>query len=141
MERLFGDQRNQSVLLYFDDVIVFSSTVQQHLHRLEEVFSRLHGQGLKVKLSKCHFFQKRVKYLGHVVSKDSVSTDPDKVAAVWEWQTTNHLAELKSFLGFASYYRRFVEGFAKMAAPLHCLAAQVSGQKKGKTPKTPLYSM
>ncbi len=142
MERLFSDQRNQSVLLYLDDVIVFSSTVQWHLQRLEEVFSQLSGQGLKVKLSKCHFFQKKVKYLGHVVSEEGVSTDPDKVEAVKEWQRPKHLADLKSFLGFASYYRRFVEGFAKVAAPLNRLATQLTGSKrKGKTPKTPLHPL
>ena len=139
MERMFGDQRFQSVLLYLDDIIVFSSTVRQHLERLEEVFSRLDRQGLKVKLSKCHFFQKEVKYLGHVVSEQGVATDPDKLAAVREWKRPSHLAELRSFLGFASYYRRFVEGFAKLAAPLHHLVARLSGpNKKGKTPKTPL---
>lgn len=141
MERMFGDQRFQSVLLYLDDIVVFSSTVSQHLERLENVFSRLDQQSLKVKLSKCHFFQKEVKYLGHVVSEHGVATDPDKVAVVREWRRPLHLAELRSFLGFASYYRRFVAGFSKLAAPLHRLVAQLSGpNKKGKTPKTPLSS-
>ena len=139
MERMFGDQRFQSVLLYLDDIIVFSSTVRQHLERLEEVFARLDQQGLKAKLSKCHFFQKQVKYLGHIVSEQGVATDPEKLAAVREWRRPSHLAELRSFLGFASYYRRFVEGFSKLAAPLHHLVARLTGShKKGKTPKTPL---
>ena len=139
MERMFGNQRFQSVLLYLDDIIVFSSTVHQHLERLEEVFFRLDQQGLKAKLSKCHFFQKQVKYLGHVVSEQGVATDPEKLAAVREWKRPSHLAELRSFLGFASYYRRFVESFAKLAAPLHHLVTRLSGpSKKGKTPKTPL---
>ncbi|XP_028298451.1 uncharacterized protein LOC114460741 [Gouania willdenowi] len=142
MERMFGDCRYQSVLLYLDDVIVFSSSIQQHLGRLEEVFSRLQKQGLKVKLSKCHFFQKQVKYLGHVVSADGVATDPDKVEVVRGWKTPTNLAELRSFLGFASYYRRFIAGFAKMAAPLHHVVAQLSpGAKKGRTPKKPLASV
>lgn len=111
MERMFGDQRYHSVLLYLDDVIVFSSSVGQHLERLEEVFSRLKQQGLKVKLSKCNFFQKQVKYLGHVVSAEGVATDPGKLEAVREWMRPVHLAELRSFLGFAGYYRRFVKGF------------------------------
>lgn len=141
MERMFGDCRYQSVLLYLDDVIVFSNSVQQHLERLEEVFSRLQQQGLKIKLSKCQFFQKRVKYLGHVVSPEGVATDPDKVAAVREWKTPTNLAELRSFLGFSSYYRRFIAGFAKMAAPLHRVVAQLSSPgRKGKTPKKPLLS-
>lgn len=86
MERMFGDQRYQSVLLYLDDAIVFSSSVAQHLERLEEVFLRLSQQQLKVRLSKCHFFQTRVKYLGHVVSAEGVATDPEKLEAVRDWK-------------------------------------------------------
>uniref|UniRef100_A0A3P9NJ42 Gypsy retrotransposon integrase-like protein 1 n=1 Tax=Poecilia reticulata TaxID=8081 RepID=A0A3P9NJ42_POERE len=139
MERLFGDCRCQSLLLYLDDVIVFSSSVEQHLERLNQVFSRLETQGLKVKLSKCHFFQKRVRYLGHVVSEEGVSTNPDKVAAVRDWRQPTTLAELRSFLGFASYYRRFICGFSNMASPLNRLVARLlpPGQK-GKTPEKPL---
>lgn len=141
MERMFGDQRHQSVLLYLDDVIIFSSTIEQHLERLEEVFSRLQRQELKVKLSKCRFFQSQVKYLGHVVSAEGVAADPEKVEVVREWRRPVHLAELRSFLGFASYYRRFVENFAKLAAPLHRLVGQLcTPQKRGKTPPVPLSS-
>lgn len=139
MERMFGDCWYQSVLLYLDDLIVFSSSVKQHLERLEEVFLRLQKQSLKVKLSKCHFFQTRVRYLGHVVSAEGVTTDPDKVAAVRDWKTPSNLVELRSFLGFASYYRRFVAGFAKMAAPLHRVVAQLNvAGKRGKTPRKSL---
>ena len=141
MERMFGDCRYQSVLLYLDDIIVFSTTVQQHLERLGEVFSRLQKQGLKVKVSKCSFFQHQVSYLGHVVSREGVSTDPAKIEVVREWRRPGHLAELRSFLGFASYYRRFVEGFSKLAAPLHHLVGRLNGpRKKGKTPPVPLAS-
>ncbi len=141
MERMFGDCRYQSVLLYLDDLIVFSSSVQQHLKRLEEVFSRLQKQRLKIKMSKCHFFQTQVKYLGHVVSTEGVSTDPDKVAAVRDWRTPSNLAELRSFHGFSSYYRRFIAGFAQMAAPLHQVVAQLNvAGKRGKTPRKPLGS-
>lgn len=82
MKRLFGDRRISSLLLYLDDIIVFSSSVQEHLLRLEAVFKRLQQEGVKIKLSKCSFFQKQVKYLGHLVSEQGVATDPDKVAAV-----------------------------------------------------------
>lgn len=139
MERMFGDCRYQSVLLYLDDVIIFSATVKQHLERLGEVFSRLQTQGLKVKLSKCSFFQHQVNYLGHVVSAEGVSTDPMKIAVVKEWKRPGHLAELHSFLGFASYYRRFVQGFSKLAAPLHHLVGKLTGpRRKGRTPPVSL---
>ena len=127
---MFGDQRFQTLLLYLDDIIIFSSTVDQQLERLEMVLTRLKQEGLKAKLEKCCFFQQQVTYLGHVVSKDGVSTDPAKISAVSEWRRPTNVTELRSFLGFASYYRRFVEGFAKLAAPLHRLVAEVSGNQE-----------
>ena len=138
MERMFGDQRFQTLLLYLDDIIVFSSTIEQQVERLEMVFTRLQQEGLKAKLEKCCFLQQQVSYLGHVVSKDGVSTDPAKISAVSEWRRPTNVKELRSFLGFASYYRRFVEGFAKLAAPLHRLVAEVSGTKKKRGSREPL---
>lgn len=133
MERIFGDQSFQSLLLYLDDIIIFSTSFDEHLKRLELVFNRLHSNHLKLKPSKCQFFQREVKYLGHVVSASGVATDPDKVKAVAEWRQPTTTKELRSFLGFASYYRRFVEGFAKMAAPLHRLVAQIETSFKSKS--------
>ncbi len=80
--------------------------------------SRLREVGLKVKVEKCHFLQSEVEFLGHMVSAQGVSTDPDKVSAVKQWPVPNTLKELRSFLGFCSYYRRLIEGFSKVAGPL-----------------------
>ncbi|KAG1930572.1 interleukin-1 receptor accessory protein-like 1-A [Pimephales promelas] len=129
MERLFGDQQGQSLLLYLDDIVVFSSSVGQHLNRMEVVLQRLQKEGLKVKLSKCAFFKQEVRYLGHVISAEGVSTDPDKIKAVAQWCRPTSVAELRSFLGFASYYRRFVEEFSRLAAPLHRLVAALAAPK------------
>ena len=118
MERIFGDQQCQTLLLYLDDIVVFSTSVSQHLERLELVLGRLQHEGLKAKLSKCAFFKQEVGYLGHVISSQGVATDPKKIEAVASWRCPSTVSEVRSFLGFASYFRRFVEGFAKVAAPL-----------------------
>lgn len=144
MERIFGDQSFQSLLLYLDDIIIFSSTFEQHLQRLDLVLTRLQQHNLKLKLQKCHFFQPEVQYLGHIISAAGVATDPSKINAVAEWPRPSTCTELQSFLGFASYYRRFVQAFAKYAAPLHKLVATVGGTKNkrsgGKRPIAELWS-
>lgn len=132
MQRMFGDQQGQSLLLYLDDIVIYSSSVEQHLQRLEMVLGRLQKEGLKAKLEKCAFFQQEVGYLGHVISSQGVSTDPKKIEAVANWRRPSQVSELRSFLGFASYYRRFVSGFAKLAGPLHQLVAELAGTKPRK---------
>lgn len=93
------------------------------------VLGQLQQQGPKAKLTKCAFFHQVVQFLGHVISDKGVSTDPSKVEVVANWQPPITISELRSFLSFASYYRRFVEGFAKLAAPLHQLVAKLGGTK------------
>lgn len=90
-------------LAYLDDIVVFSSTVEQHLERLEVVLGRLQQEGLKAKLANCAFFQKEVCYLGHVISDQGVSTDPSKVEVVANWQAPTTISGLRSFLGFSDH--------------------------------------
>jgi hypothetical protein len=110
-----------SCLAYIDDILVYSTTFEQHLERLEEVLLRILNAGLKLKASKCHVFQRKVEFLGHIVSADGIEVQPSKVSAVLDWPRPTNLHELRSFVGFCSYYRRFVQGFANLAFALHTL--------------------
>ena len=108
-------------LLYLDDVIVFSRDLETHLGRLNMVLDRLRHANLKLKPSKCCLLQRKVEFLGYKVSSGGIETDPKKVEAVLNWPTPSKLKEVRGFLGLCSYYRRFVENFSEIAAPLHAL--------------------
>ena len=122
-------------LIYLDDIIIFSDTIDSHFRQLESVFQRLETAGLKLKGTKCEFFKTEVNYLGHVVSEDGVKTDPEKLKALKEWPVPTCLKELRSFLSFAGYYRRYVQGFAQIAKPLNDLLIGHSTNKKVKSSK------
>ena len=108
----------EACLVFLDDIIVISSTFEQHLERLNAVFNRLKAANLKLKPSKCRLFQIKVKFLGSVVSADGIEPDPDKLKAISDWPVPANLTELRAFVGLASYYRRHVEGFSDIAKPL-----------------------
>ena len=106
-------------LVYVDDIVIFSTTEDEHLERLVRVLARFRGAKLKLKPSKCLLVQRSPSFLGHVVSTEGVATDPDKIKLVAEWPEPTPVKEVRSFLGLAGYYRRFVRGYAEVAAPLH----------------------
>ena len=121
MDFVMSGLNYQICLVYLDDVIIFSKTIEEHFERLVQMLERLKAANLKLKPSKCHLLKKSVNFLGHIVSENGLATDPEKVEAVKDWQVPNSVTEIRSFLGLCSYYRRFVKDFSQIAAPLHAL--------------------
>lgn len=111
----------KSVLVYVDDILIFSRSFDEHLTHLAQVFDRLNEANLKLQPAKCHFAVKEVKFLGHIISRQGVRVDSEKTAAVSEFPTPKTQKQVRSFLGMANYYRRFVQDFAKIATPLNSL--------------------
>ena len=132
MDKAFGDLNFQFLLVYLDDILVFGSTFEETLFRHETVLSRLSTLNLKVKPEKCQLFRKKVRYLGHVVTHEGTSPDPEKVRAVSEWPRPVTLRDLRGFLGLSGYYRRFLKGYAEVAAPLQRLLQGQEVRRKGK---------
>ncbi len=105
-------------LIYLDDIIVFSKTKEEHLTNLECIFDLLKDADLKLDLSKCKFMCESVQYLGHVISAQGITPDPEKIEALKSYKRPTSVVEIQSFLGLASYYRRFIKNFADIAHPL-----------------------
>ena len=109
MEKVLAGLQWERAVLYLDDVICFGKTFTESLNNLEEVLIRFRKANLKLKPSKCKLFQTSVDFLGHVVSADGVSCDPKKVEAVCDWKVPENIGEVRSFVDFCQYNRRFIE--------------------------------
>jgi hypothetical protein len=106
------------MVVFIDDILIYSKNEEDHAEHLKIVLTRLRGHKLYVKFSKCEFWLKKVPFLGHVLSKDGISVDPTKVQEVLDWKAPISVHEVRSFLGLASYYRRFVPDFSKITKPI-----------------------
>ena len=133
MKMCLGDQQFVTLLLYLDDICVFASSIDQMLDHIELVFDRLESFNLKIKPSKSSFFQTEVLFLGYILTGASLKPNPDKVEKVKNWPIPKNVKELHSFLSLASYYRRFIKDFAKIAGCLHDLLGPTASKKKSKT--------
>ncbi|KAL0536183.1 hypothetical protein IC582_025122 [Cucumis melo] len=118
MNRVFREFLDTFVIVFIDDILIYSKTEAEHEEHLRLVLQTLRENKLYAKFSKCEFWLKQVSFLGHVVSKAGVSVDPAKIEAVTGWTRPSTVSEVRSFLGLAGYYRRFVENFSRIATPL-----------------------
>ena len=121
MQKVLAGLEWKTCFVYLDDVLVVSETFQDHLLHLREVFSRLRAANLRLKPKKCGLLRQQVSFLGHVVSTEGIRADPMKTEKIESYPRPSNVTEVRRFLGLASYYRRFVPGFAVLASPLHAL--------------------
>ena len=121
MDLALNDLYPLGILCYVDDIVIFDNDYEEHLKKFELVMERLGDKGLYVQLSKCSFLQEQVKFLGHIISFDGIQPDKDKVEAIWQSRPPRDKKELRSFLGMASYLRKFVPHFSSNVAPMTSL--------------------
>lgn len=122
MNTILGDLIGKDCLVYMDDIIVFGTSLQEHLNSMERVFKRLADANLKIELDKSDFMRRETIFLGHVITPEGIKPNPDKVKAILNYPVPKTEKEIKQFLGLAGFYRKFIKNFSKVTKPLtHCL--------------------
>ncbi|RYF05295.1 MAG: RNA-directed DNA polymerase, partial [Deltaproteobacteria bacterium] len=137
MENTFREELNKFVLVFLDDILIYSRTLEEHEQHLNVVLERLGAAKLYGKLSKCQFARAEVEFLGHYVGRSGVRMVDGKVAAVQNWPTPRTQKDVEQFIGLAGYYRRFIDGFSRLAAPLTELCGTLTKAKGGAVRKPP----
>jgi hypothetical protein len=127
MNKVFMDYLDKFVVVFIEDILIFSKNEEEHGQHLCMVLQKLRENQLYAKLNKCQFWLKEVSFLGHIISEGGISIDPNKVKDVLSWNTPQNVLNTRSFLGLIGYYRRFIKGFSKISNPMTELLA------KGKT--------
>ena len=126
MNSVFHQYLDKFVLIFIDDILIYSRNIKEHEEHLRIVLQTLREHQLYGKFSKCDFYKEQIQYLGHIITKEGIAVDPEKIKTIMEWPIAKDVADIRSFMGLAGYYRRFVEGFSRVAYPITSL------QKKGK---------
>jgi hypothetical protein len=124
MNSVFMDYLDKFIVVFIDDILVYSQNEQEHEEHLRKVLQRLRDCQLYAKLSKCEFWINEVLFLDHIINRERLAVDPKKVAAILDWKAPKDVRGIKSIIGMAGYYRRFIEGFSKIAMPMTALLAK-----------------
>jgi hypothetical protein len=118
MNKVFIKYLDKFVVVFIDDILIFSKTEKEHEKHLRMVLEKLRSNQLYAKFSKCEFWLTEVAFLGHVISAGGIAVDPSKVKDVLNWRPPTNASEIRSFLGLAGYYRRFIKDLSKIAKPM-----------------------
>jgi hypothetical protein len=118
MNHIFKGQLRKYLLVFFDDILIYSKTWDEHLAHLGEVLDIMQAHSLYAKESKCEFGMRELLYLGHIISGQEVQVHQEKIRAIVDWPIPKNLTELRGLFGLCSYYKRFVKGFSQLGAPL-----------------------
>ena len=118
MNEVFHDYLDSFVIIFIDDILVYSRSAEEHREHLWKVLDRLREQRLFAKFSKCKFWQREIGFLGHRILGQGVTADPEKIIVIQQWSRPTSVTEVRSFLGLAGYYRKFVKGFSSIVKPL-----------------------
>jgi hypothetical protein len=121
MDKIFSKEILNFILLYLDDIIIYSRTWKEHIEHLKCVFNRLSEHNLQINIQKCKFGRSEVKYLGHIISINGITPDIEKIDAIKSMKTPNNIKQLQSFLGSINFYRGYIKNFAQIAQPLYIL--------------------
>jgi hypothetical protein len=124
MNSVFMDYLDKFVVVFIDDILIYSKNEQVHEEHLRKVLQRLRDCQLYAKLSKCEFWISKVLFLGHIINREGLAVDPRKVTTILDWKAPKDVQGIKSFIGMAGYYRRFIEGFSMIARPMIALLAK-----------------
>jgi hypothetical protein len=125
MNGVFREYLDKFFIVFLDDILIYSKSEEEHEHHLRMVLQLLREHRLYAKLRKCSFYQKQIHYLGHIISKDGIAVELEKVEPIREWSVPKNVTEVRSFMGLVGYYKRFIGGFSKIAHPITSL------QRKG----------
>jgi hypothetical protein len=129
VQHVLRDFLGEFACVYIDDILVYSKTAEDHVHHVRQVLEQLKQHQLLAKPSKCEFFAQEVEYLGHIVTSEGIKVDESKIRVIQDWPVLQTKTEVRSFLGLANYYRRFIPDFSTMTAPLSALVHDSSPEK------------